>query len=148
MNIFEVDNKGNKIVGYLPKVINSSINFIGENNIMYCDENVCLNKSELIFGGCNSLIYLGTSEHKVRIDLRNDSVCHVGRFTRFADRLDLIITEHKHCFIGDNCLISCDVVIRNNDGHLIYSCDGGNRINPTKSVYIGDHVWICNNVLF
>ena len=137
-----LDNKGNKIVGHLPKVINSSINFIGENNILYCDENVCLNGSELFFRGSNSLIYLGTGEHKVYIDLHNDSVCHIGRFTKSSNRLSLIITEHKHCFIGDNCLISHDVMIRNADAHLIYSCDDGSRINPTKSVYIGDHVWI------
>lgn len=142
VHIFEFDDKGNKIAGYLPKIINSSINFVGENNILYCDENVCLNESNLIFGGCNSLIYLGTSEHKIRVELYNDSVFHVGRFTTSSDPLKLIVSEQKHCFIGDNCMISYGVMIRNADGHLIYSCDDRNRINPSKSVYIGDHVWL------
>ena len=44
-------------------------------------------------------------------------------------------------------MISTNVFIRNSDAHLIYSCDDGNRINPTKSVYIGDHVWIGQNVI-
>lgn len=107
---------------------------------------MCLNKSELYFNGCNSLIYLGTGEHKVNISTYNDSVCHCGRFTVYTDRLQFIIAEHKHCFIGDSCMIASGVVIQNSDAHLIYSCDDGNRINLTKSVYIGDHVWIGQNV--
>lgn len=146
LNIFDLDDKGNKIVGYLPKVIDSSIKFNGENNILYCDENVCLNKSALNFNGCNSLIYLGTGMHKVDISLWNDSVCHCGKFIHYTDTLTFYLSEHKHCFIGDSCIISFDVLIRNSDPHLIYSCNDGNRINPTKSVYIGDHVWIGQNV--
>ena len=146
MNIFNLDDKGNKIVGDLPKIIDSNINFSGENNILYCDKNVCLNKSELNFSGRNSLIYLGIGEHKVNISLWNDSVCHCGRFIYYNDTLKILLSEHKHCFIGDSCIISSDVFIRNSDPHLIYSCDDGNRINPTKSVYIGDHVWLGQNV--
>lgn len=149
MNIFNFDDKGNKIVGDVPKVIDSNINFEGENNILYCDKNVCLNKSVLNFCGCNSLIYLGIGEHKVNISLWNDSVCHCGRFIYYNDTLKFLLSEHKHCFIGDSCIISVDVLIRNSDPHLIYSCNDGNRINPTKSVYIGDHVWLgqCVNIL-
>lgn len=146
MNVFDLDNKGNKIVGHFPKIIASNINFKGENNILYCDENVCLNKSEINFMGCNSLIYLGTSEHKIKIHLYNNSVYHCGGFTTYADTLSLFLFEHKHCFIGDNCMISFLSGIRNSDSHLIYSCDDGNRINPPQSVYIGDHVWIGERV--
>lgn len=146
MNIFNLDDKGNRIVGYLPKVIDSNINFKGENNILYCDENVRLNKSVLNFNGCNSLIYLGTGKHKVNISLWNDSVCHCGRSIFYTDVCKFILSEHKHCFVGDYCIIAVNVLIRNSDPHLIYSCNDGNRINPTKSVYIGDHVWIGQNV--
>lgn len=52
------------------------------------------------------------------------------------------MSEHKHCFIGDNCMFSFDILIRNSDHHLIYDCENNKRINPTKSVFIGDHVWI------
>jgi hypothetical protein len=39
------------------------------------------------------------------------------------------------------------VWIRNADPHLVYSAETGERINPTKSVYIGDHVWIGQSAL-
>lgn len=146
VNVFNLDNKGNKIVGYFPKTINSNINFIGENNILYCDENVCLNKSTLNFRGCNSLIYLGTAEHKINITLWNDSVCHCGSFIKYTDTSTFWVGERKHFFIGDSCLIAIDMHVRNADFHSIYSCSDGNRINPAKSVYIGDHVWIGRNV--
>lgn len=148
MKIFDLDYKGNMIVGYFPKVIESNINFEGENNILYCDENVCLHMSEINFKGRNSLIYLGTSWHRIKITLYNDSVYHCGKFTTTpTETLNLILLEHKHCFIGESCMISYGVTVRNNDSHLIYSCDDGNRINSPQSVYIGDHVWIGQNAL-
>lgn len=146
MEIFNFDNKGNKIAGYLPKIIDSSINFNGENNILYCDENVCLNKSELNFNGCNSLIYFGTSEHKVNISVWNDSVCHCGKFVTYPTTTGFVLSEHKHIFMGDRCMISVNVMIHNSDHHLIYSCNDRNRINSTKSIYIGDHVWLGRQV--
>lgn len=146
MNIVNVDDRGNKIVGCSPNIIDSNINFRGENNILYCDKNVNLNKSNLYFNGRNCLIYLGTGGHKVNISLHNDSVCHCGNFTSYTNTLNIILSEHKHCFIGDGCIISTDVTIRNSDPHLIYTCNDGKRINLTKSVYIGDHVWIGQNI--
>lgn len=61
--------------------------------------------------------------------------------------MTVILSEQRHCLIGDECLFSCDITIRNADPHLIYNCDTMDRINPTKSVYIGDHVWIGQNCM-
>lgn len=43
-------------------------------------------------------------------------------------------------------MISLNVKIRNADAHLIYNCANRNRINPTRSVFIGDHIWIGQDV--
>ena len=51
-----------------------------------------------------------------------------------------MIRCHKKITIGDDGFISSNVDIRDSDGH---SLDG---ICKTESVYIGDHVWICNGV--
>ena len=48
----------------------------------------------------------------------------------------------KNIIIGDNCMISFGSWIRNTDPHLVYDSSTYCRINPSKSVLIGDHVWI------
>ena len=42
-------------------------------------------------------------------------------------------------------MFSSAIVVRTGDSHSILDKDG-NRINPSKSVRIGDHVWIGNQV--
>lgn len=146
MEIISVDNRGNKIVGNSPVFVDSTLNFEGENNILYCDENVRLNKSVLNFKGNNSLIYLGKGEHKIEVFIFNNSVFHCGRLNVYTDIMRFYVGERKHCFIGDNGIISFGVLARTSDPHMIYSCKNGNRINMSESIYIGDHVWIGQDV--
>lgn len=142
MRIFNIDEKDNKIVGYSPIIKNSNITFKGKNNVLYCEENVTIEDSNLEFCGNNSLIYLRTACHRLRILIFNDSVCHCGQYNCYSEPLKIILSEQKHCYIGDSCLFSFGIVIRNADPHLIYDCEKGKRINFSKSVFVGDHVWV------
>ena len=142
MNSYNVDEKGNRILGKMPKVIDSGIKFNGTNNILFCEDNVIIKDSDIIFDGNNSLIFLRNGEHKAKITIFNDSVCHCGQYCYNNTSLWITLSEQKHCFIGDCCISSIDVMIRNSDAHLIYDCKPGNRINRTQSVFIGDHVWL------
>ncbi|MBR2848037.1 MAG: acyltransferase [Clostridia bacterium] len=48
---------------------------------------------------------------------------------------------------GENCLLGGDVVVRDSDGHTVFSRteDADFTAQPDrKPVLIGDHVWICN----
>lgn len=138
-----IDGKGNKILGNNPILERSSVNFFGNNNILFCDDHVRLNGTTINFNGNNSLIFLGScNKYNIDIDIFNNSVIHIGKSSYFNKNLKVIISECKHCFIGDHCIFSADVIIRNSDAHLIYTCDTKMRINMTESIYIGDHVWI------
>lgn len=55
-------------------------------------------------------------------------------------------TEGKLIKIGNDCMFSNDVEIRNGDSHSIISLDGNKRINHAENVYIGDHVWLTAHV--
>lgn len=168
MNMIYEDSRKNRIYGETPIFRESTINFGGNHNIFYCEEGVVLDKATLNFYGdhnilyCkkdvvlnksvlnflrnNSLVYLGTGEHKMNADLFHESVLHVGKTCMYSDTARFIMSEHKHCFIGDDCLISYNFLLRNADAHLIYSCDTKERMNCSNSIYIGDHVWIGQNV--
>ena len=142
-------NSGNQILGKFPTLSNSTITFQGENNILYCEDNVKLVNSEIIFNGSNSIVWLGSSNHqyKVSISINFNSVCHIGRNNYMNGILHIIVSEQKHVYIGNDCLFSFGIWIRNADPHLIYDIESKNRINPTKSIFIGDHVWLGQSVM-
>ena len=46
--------------------------------------------------------------------------------------------------IGKNCLFSANITIRTGDSHSLVDTNTGKRINPSKDVKIGNHVWVGN----
>lgn len=137
-------SNGNSIQGEFPSLKNSEINFRGENNILYCEPGVVLTNSKIDFNADNAVVYLGTNryEYKFAVSLHNDTVFHMGRHNYINQEMKVFLSEQRHCIIGDSGNISWGLSIRNSDPHLIYSCKTKQRVNPTCSVYIGDHVWI------
>ncbi len=59
-----------------------------------------------------------------------------------------MLLSEKNIIIGDQCLFSHTIWFRNADPHLIYDNITNKRINPTQSIYIGDHVWVGQEVAF
>ena len=137
----------NKIIGN-PKIVNSEIRFKGKNNILYCEEGITIKDSYINFEGNNSLIFLSKNRHiyYFQITIYHNSVCYFGKNNYSNKKFHIIISEEKNVFIGDECLFAIDCWIRTADPHIIYNFDK-KRINHSKSVYIGDHVWCGQNVL-
>ncbi len=135
----------NKIIGGENITFNNSqISFTGRNNVLFCEEGVTLSSSNLKFNGDGCLIYLSKNSHAYMLDatLYRDSVLFFGKNNYFNGAMHIILSERKHAFIGSGNLISFGVWLRTADPHLIYSVKTMKRINPSKSVFIGDHIWI------
>lgn len=140
------EHGGNRFLGTLPQMYRSTITFAdtARNNIIFCEDNVSLSNSSIQINGSNALIYLSSSRYRYQLTvlIHNNSVLYLGRNNPFTTVMHIILSEQKHCFIGDDGLIATDVWIRNADPHLIYSCETGKRLNPTRSIFIGDYVWL------
>lgn len=141
--------KSNKISGEIPEIINSKIIFSGEDNILYCSKNVKLDNCNIIFNGSNSVVYLSSSYHEYKIDINifNNSVLYFGNNNYINDKIKMIISEEKNIIIGNTGLFSFELWMRVADAHAIYGCKDNKRVNPSKSIYIGDHVWIGQSCL-
>lgn len=129
---------------------NCNIVFEGENNILFFEETpLTFVKSEIIFKGNNSLVYISKSAFplKLSISIYNNSVIFVDDNISMNNNLQIIASEEKNVFIGKESLISSSVIIRTSDAHRIFSIETMKRINQGKSVFIGDHVWLAARVV-
>lgn len=122
----------------------STISFDGKNNIVYIEDGVKIVDSKIELVGDNSVLYLSSNWHNYLVDLslNNQSTVYIGRMTYFNERLTAITSEGRNIIIGDDGLFSRGVCIRVADPHLLYDAQTKERINPSKSVFIGDHTWI------
>ncbi|GFH43085.1 hypothetical protein Hs30E_16360 [Lactococcus hodotermopsidis] len=133
-----------------PKIIESSLKFMGENNILVLKKGAIIKESELIFHKSNSIIYIGKGTFTAKVSIFNDSIAYFGGSTFYnpVGRAYFKIAEHQQLFIGDNGLISTNVSIETNDAHLLFTEEGNTfkRKNMAGSIVIEDHVWLGRNV--
>lgn len=149
MKSIEGINNFNSIKGASPIIINSKIKFYGENNVLFCDKNLVLENSLIEFGGSNSIVFLKGSNHKYRVSIKtfNNSTIFIDSDCYFNGLLDILVSEETNLIIGKDCMFSLNNSIMTTDHHPIYDCNTNERINLSKSIYIGDHVWVGQNSL-
>jgi acetyltransferase-like isoleucine patch superfamily enzyme len=147
-------NYGENTVINHPALENSKIVFIGTGNILYCDKGVKLTNSLVHFSGNNSLIYLSNGVDSryssVHMAIRNNSTIYVGSGTNFNVLIDfktnLSISECKNLIIGNDCMFSFNMWVTTSDAHAAFDTKTRQRFNLPKSVLIGDHVWVGQDV--
>ena len=107
---------------------NLTILINGNNNILYIEEDFATDGLTFIIEDDNNAIRIGKN-------------CHGGG----ASEISAI--EGTSIEFGDDCMLSANIKIRTGDSHSILNANTGERINPSKSISIGDHVWIGNSVI-
>ena len=143
------DLGSNQIIGNNISLKNSSISFRGEDNILFLEDGANLNEVSINFSGNNSLVYIRRTSHACpyNVNIYNNSVFYMGKDNYINSRkVNFQLSEERNIIIGDDNMFSYGVAVRIADPHLIYSTIDHKRVNPTKSVYIGDHVWIGQDV--
>lgn len=137
----------NKILGEV-SLINSQITFLGENNILFCEDGAVLRNSKIEFNGDNSLVYIGKNKDVLlNVSVFYNSVFAFGKNNYINGNLNVILSEQTNVLIGDECVISFGCWLRTGDPHLIYDVETKKRINLSKSIYMGDHIWLGQNAM-
>jgi len=135
---------------------------IANNIINYSDKEN--DKIKVLFFGRNNKLTVhpeakiaGTT---IRFDC-DDGVCTIGNnsfngFIRIGQGCSVTIGDQVTCTngcyistaentsvtIGNDCMIASANEIRTDDGHPIFDIISGRRINLSRSITIGDHVWL------
>jgi acetyltransferase-like isoleucine patch superfamily enzyme len=114
---------GNQIGGDI------SINFNGDNSTVYIGDNSDLNQLEIRSRQAEDFVAIG---EEVSVAGRNVWVSGYGA----GNHTPAII-------VGDDCMFSYDIVIRNSDAHPVFDGKTDRQINgPHGAVHIEPHVWI------
>lgn len=120
----------------------------GKNNTLIFEKGCRVYNSKIQFyGNYNSVVIDKDCVLKdVDIWISDGSFVEIGHNTHFAGYIHIACTEGKKVHIGKRCLFSNQVTLRTGDSHSIID-SAGLRMNYAKDVYIGDHVWVGNQVI-
>lgn len=66
---------------------------------------------------------------------------HIGKKTTFGSVYMVCMGKQNEINIGDECMFAENIDIWNTDSHPIINMQG-EVINPSRPIYIGDHVWV------
>lgn len=72
---------------------------------------------------------------------------HVMEDTQISGKTELAVMEGTKIEVGKDCLFSANITLRAGDSHSVIDAATGERINHSKDIIVGDHVWIGNTVI-
>ena len=122
----------------------------GTNNTIIIEKGLTkLKNCSITIRGNNSTIHIGAGCKFKDVSLYIED--SGGRITIDKDTIiygktHIAVIEGKSVAIGERCLFSSNITIRTGDSHSILD-KNGKRINPSKDISIGNHVWIGNTVI-
>lgn len=121
----------------------------GKNNSIGIAPRCQLRECRIHIGGSNNRVFFDgfVSARGLDIWIEDDgNTVLIGSRSTFEGNVHLACIEGKSIKIGKNCMFSANISLRTGDSHSIVNLQG-QRINPSKDVSIGDHVWVGNTVL-
>lgn len=126
--VIRINGKNNKIrISSGCSLRDVSIILNGDNHNLVLKEDVNIKSGLLWFEGDGNLI-------------------EINKNTTIEEATIAALEIKKKILIGEDCMLSDKIVIRNGDSHSIIDKLSGQRLNPAGDIIIKDHVWIGSNV--
>lgn len=113
----------------------------GKNSWEFFDNAKCIVGNGVHFGGSKAG---GTNT----ISVRTRGNLRIGSGTSIGPYYGIMLGMDTFIFIGEDCLLSNNIVLRSCDGHMIFDVMTGEKINDTSSepmqhgIIIANHCWL------
>lgn len=120
----------------------------GKDNSVAIGEGVALNRCVFRFyGNCNKVIICkGCKLNNVTFWIEDDgNEIMLGAGTTIHRKTEIACIEGTSVTVGDDCMFSSNISMRTGDSHSVVDLNG-KRINPSRNIRIGNHVWIGQDV--
>lgn len=136
----------NGIVKEAPFIKGLEVEFHGSNNIIKIHGNDPKFNNSAIRVGNKSIVEIQSTNHMLCFNVVSpikESKLIIGKnFACCGADIYMHDERNNSIEIGDNCLLSFDIVLWPSDGHTIFDKVSKKILNPGGKIIIGDHVWI------
>lgn len=125
-------------------LIKCRINNSGTGNTIIVEDGCILRNCIFNIYGNYNTVKIGANVTAINaiFHLEDDkNVINIGEKTKICGKTEFACLEGTEIIVGKNCLFSSDIHFRTGDSHSVLNLSG-NRINPSSSICIHDHVWI------
>lgn len=125
---------------------NVKCDFVGAGNLLVIHKDARISDILFQFPSNDGIIVIGKGVRirgRVRAGYR--SKVYIGDWTTSTTSIQIFTAESTNVFIGEDNMFAHNVLIRSEDGHGIFNVESGKRINKSRDVVIGAHVWIAEN---
>lgn len=156
-NNYKINGVGNKIIfiengDFVDKEIKGlNITINGDNNYVEIELPSKFISSAIVIDGDNNKFILKSTKHRVirytTFGLEGGSQIAIGSGLSVYRDVNIVAKNGKNITIGDECMFAREIMIRNNDGHIILDRKTGEVINPPEDIVIGDNVWVGMRVM-
>ena len=121
---------------------NIKVIFIGKNNTLNIDRNTKIKGVTFRFDCDNGICNIGDNYFTGMVRIGQDCHVTIGNGVSCTGGVYISTAEGVSVVIGDDCMIATGVEIRADDAHPFFDVISGKRINESKNISIGNHVWI------
>ena len=140
------DDRGNTITYPGSLTTGVQVHFTGENNRLVVDGEARLSGLTVHFNCDNGYVEIGPSKgvpaFNANIRVGQDAKVIVGKNVSCTSRVGMSSVEGTTITIGDDVMFASDNQVRADDGHPIFDVASGKRVNVSKDIRVGNHVWV------
>ena len=145
------DDRGNEVRYSGPPVEGVRIKFTGSGNTLIVSKKVKLGRLFVDFDNDGGLVRIGASKgvpaFSASIRVGQDSAVTVGANVSTTSMVTISACEGTKVRIGDDVMLAAEVEMRADDAHPIFDVRTGARVNVSRSITVGNHVWIARRVV-
>ena len=140
------DESGNEIdyAGRIEKNIRILIR--GANNRLFVHKQARLERLVVLFECDNARLEIGSTRGvpglRASVRVGQDSTVRIGNNTSSTGTVYITVAEGASVTIGEDVMFASANQVRADDGHPIFDVHTGKRVNPSKPITIGNHVWL------
>lgn len=147
-NKFEIagkylDSQGNQIDVNLGATHACHARFVGKNNRLIIHPKANLKNAYMEFMMDNAVVTIGEN---VRMTgnwrIGQNCTMSIGKNSSSTNSVYITCAEGASVLIGEDCMFATNNQIRTDDAHPIYDVNTGKRLNLSKDVVLGNHIWI------
>lgn len=155
---FKINGNGNEIIFLKDNQVvdgsnikSLSITITGDNNRVNIELPANFVNCSIVMDGNNNTFNLQSTKHRTirhtTFGLEGGSTINVGSGLSVYRDTNIVAKNGKSITIGNECMFAREIMIRNNDGHVILDRKTGELLNPPEDIIIGDNVWLGMRVL-